>query len=324
MPRQWVHGPNLFIVGAPKCGTTSMAAYLDQHPDIYFAQRKEPFFFCSDLPHAKAVTDEEDYLGLFERGKGKRYRGEGSTWYLYSKKAPTAIKKASPDARIIIMLRDPIDLIVAQFQYNVINGNENIEEIEKALDAEPERLAGRLIPPSNRIAAALHYTALVDFAPQIQRYWDLFGKDRVHVILFDQLKQDTEGAVRKSFDFLDLPSPTTLDLTPENETSRQSTRRFTGLYRAMVTKRGLMGQAKRVLPEQLKNAVWKVMDGLNRTPGKPPTKLDLPPAVRAALAVKLRPGVDQLARMLDVDLSQWAHLDPGSLQAKQCVMRAGT
>ena len=299
-----------------------MAAYLDQHPDIYFTERKEPFFFSSDLPHTKAVTDEDAYLDLFKGGAGHRYRGEGSTWYLYSKRAATAISEVCPEARIIIMLRDPIDLILSQFQYNLINGNENIEDIERALDTEPERLAGRLLPKSNRIAAALHYTEMVNFAPQVKRYLDLFGRDQVHVILFQDLKDDAEACVRRVFDFLDVRAGTQLDLTPENETAKQTTRRFGGLYRTMITKKGLMGQAKRIVPEPIKAGLWGVLDRMNRAGGQKPSKPSLSPALRQALSDKLRPGIDQLSELLDTDLSGWARPEPVSPSRDRYAMRA--
>lgn len=286
-----------------------MAAYLDQHPDIYFAERKEPFFFSTDLPHAKAVTEEEDYLALFRAGADRRYRAEGSTWYLYSTRAAAAIEEASPEARIIVMLRDPIDLIVSQFQYNLLNGNEDIGEIEQALAAEPVRLRGKKIPPSNRIAAALHYTSIVDFAPQIERYWERFGKQRVHAILFDDLADDAAAIVRKTLDFLELPPLATIDLAPENETEKMTERRFGGLYRSMVSRKGLMGRAKRLLPRAIKDAVWSGIDGLNRAAGDRPKKLELSPGCRSELSAKLRPGVDRLADMLERDLSHWARCE---------------
>ncbi len=299
-----------------------MAAYLDQHPDIYFTERKEPFFFSNDLPHANAITDEQAYLDLFKDGAGQRFRGEGSTWYLYSSQAAKAIKEAAPDARVIIMLRDPIDLIISQFQYNIINGNEDIEDIEQALSAEPERLAGRMIPKSNRIAAALHYTEMVNFAPQIKRYLNQFGRNRVHVILFQDLKDDAEACVHGVFDFLDVPAGIELDLTPENETAKQTTRRLGGLYRTMITKKGLMGQAKKILPEPIKAGVWSVLDQLNRSDSRPVKKPTLSPALRQAISEKLRPGIGQLAEMLETDLSDWARPEPNSPPGDGYAMRA--
>lgn len=299
-----------------------MAAYLAQHPDIYFTERKEPFFFSSDLPHARAITDEQAYLDLFGQGVDHRYRGEGSTWYLYSKRAAEAIRDVSPKARIIIMLRDPLDLIVSQFQYNIIKGNEDIEELDKALDAEPERLAGRLIPRSNRIAAALHYTGMVDFAPQIKRYLDIFGRDHVQVVLFDDLKKDALSSVQNILTFLDLPTDLDLDLTPENETGKLATRRFGGLYRTMITKNGIMGQAKRFMPAPIKAGLWRTLDRLNRRAGQETSKPPLSPTRRKALSIALRPGIDQLATMLETDLSHWAKPDPASRPADEDAMRA--
>src|SRR5436190_21521408 len=102
--------PNFFIVGAPKCGTTAMYEFLKQHPQI-FMTRKEVDFFGSDLYMKERIRDESAYLQLFAAATDEFRVGEGSVWYLYSKRAAAEIKRFVSDARIIIQLRDPTDMI---------------------------------------------------------------------------------------------------------------------------------------------------------------------------------------------------------------------
>src|SRR5687767_1010670 len=108
---EWeMHKPNFFIVGAPKCGTTSLYEYIRVHPEVFMPDRKEPAFFCSDFYKPRRMKEEE-YLSLFREAGSAKWIGEASTWYLYSDKAREGIKAFCPDARIIIMLRNPVDMM---------------------------------------------------------------------------------------------------------------------------------------------------------------------------------------------------------------------
>ena len=102
--------PNLFIVGAPKCGTTFLYHYLKQHPEIYFPDFKEPHFFGSDLIRKNGAYDLSlnNYKSLFN--SDKKIIGEASTFYIFSKNAAKEIYDFNPDAKIIIMLRNLVDL----------------------------------------------------------------------------------------------------------------------------------------------------------------------------------------------------------------------
>ena len=121
-----------------------MYYYLDAHPDVFMSRRKEPRYFGSDLNIREGwrVTDEHEYLALFEDGKGLKYRGEASVFYLYSKRAPEEIRRYNPQSRIIIMLRNPVDTIVSLHRHYFASCNEDIRDLEQALAAEPERRAG--------------------------------------------------------------------------------------------------------------------------------------------------------------------------------------
>src|SRR6056297_204893 len=95
--------PNFFIIGAPKCGTTSMARYLGEHPDIFFSDPKEPNFFNTDFSEKIRITTEiKEYLKLFQGADKYRRVGEGTVWYFFSKEAILYILKFNPEAKFIL------------------------------------------------------------------------------------------------------------------------------------------------------------------------------------------------------------------------------
>ena len=105
--------PNFLIVGAPKCGTTALWRYLNAHPDIFMSPRKDMHFFGSDLDFTKRSRfTQKEYEQFFEHATQKAI-GEASVWYLYSQKAAQEIAAYRPDMKIIIMVRDPIQIMYA-------------------------------------------------------------------------------------------------------------------------------------------------------------------------------------------------------------------
>jgi hypothetical protein len=195
--------PNFFIVGAPRSGTTSLYEYLWQHPEIYVSVHKEPHFFGSDLSLlAGAIREEELYLELFA-GAGDLPRvGEASVWYLLSKRAAAEIRAFSPAAKIIALVREPVQMAHSLHALYVRSGNEDLSSFEEALDAEPERREGRRLPAGAYFPEGLIYTDVARHAPQLERYFEAFGRENVHCILFDDLVRDTAGVYRRALEFL--------------------------------------------------------------------------------------------------------------------------
>ena len=130
--------PNLFIVGAPKCGTTFLYHYLKKHPDIYFPEFKEPHYFGSDLIRRNGAYNLSlrEYKNLFSTEK--KVIGEASTFYLFSKKAAQEIYNFNPHSKIIIMLRDLVDLVHSLHSQFVFSGDEVIEISESVIDPMAE------------------------------------------------------------------------------------------------------------------------------------------------------------------------------------------
>src|SRR5262249_50339658 len=138
--------PDLFIVGAPRCGTTAMYTYLGQHPDIFMSARKEPHFFGTDFSSPALDRDEQTYLALFTGARNETRAGEASVFYLCSRRAAKEIHAFSPSARIIIMLRNPVEMMYSLHSRHVLTGNEDINDFGTALAAAAERKRGLHLP----------------------------------------------------------------------------------------------------------------------------------------------------------------------------------
>src|SRR6185295_1721135 len=215
--------PNFFIVGAPRCGTTSMYVYLWQHPEIYFSVHKEPQFFGSDLrPLAGAIREEELYLRLFAGAEDQPRVGEASVWYLFSQKAPYEIKAFAPEGKIIALIRDPVQMAYSLYSLYTRSGNEDLPSFEEALAAEPERRRGRRIPPGAYFPEGLIYTDVARHAAQVERYYAVFGRENVHCVVFDDLVRDTAAVYRRTLEFLgvDPRFAAELDVRKANQWAR--------------------------------------------------------------------------------------------------------
>ena len=207
--------PNFFIVGMPRSGTTSLYTYLKQHPRIFLSIYKEPLFLCKDLDHRPhCITSETLYRSLFDGAEDYPVVGEGSVWYLTSEVAAPEIYKVSPRARIVVMLRDPLQMMQSLHSLYVRTGNEDIEDFAAALEALEARRAGQRIPARNYFTNGLLYTDVALYYPKLKRFYDVFGKERVHVIRFEDFAADPLAECRKVFRFLeiDAEAPVELDL----------------------------------------------------------------------------------------------------------------
>ncbi len=194
--------PNLFVVGAVKSGTTSLYAYLRQHPDIYFPEIKEPHFFARLAPSREQrhlitfVGDQADYLRLYEQGAHCRWRGDASPSYLWSAPAAAGIAEVSPDARVIAILRDPIERAYAQYLMDYSEG-----AIDRPFFEALQIDWGR---PDKGWGVSQLYVELGCYTEQIRRYRTLFGRERVLVLLLEDLKKDARAVLARIARFLDV------------------------------------------------------------------------------------------------------------------------
>lgn len=195
--------PNLFVVGAAKAGTTSLWRYLGEHPEIFMAEMKEPHFFSRHRPALfPVVHDEASYLRLFSRAR-TRLRGEASPSYLWSEPAAARIKAASPEAKIVIALRDPVERTYSIYWHQVRLGLER-ESFPAAIARELE--AGS--PTEDAVNRRSMYSA------DVGRFLRLFGRN-VHVVVFEELIRDVRARLAELFAFLEVDAEVAGRIDPE-------------------------------------------------------------------------------------------------------------
>lgn len=279
--------PDFFIAGAPRCGTTSLYSYLRQHPQIHVSVHKEPHFFGRDLtPLPGAIRDEALYLALFAGAGDRRRAGEASVHYLSSRRAPFEIRDYAPAARIIILLREPVAMACSLHALYTRSGNEELATFEAALEVEPERREGRRIPAGAYFPEGLLYTDEARHAAKVERWLEVFGREQVLCILFDDLVRDPAAVYRRALEFLGVEGSFAAELDP---------RRAAELARIQTIR-----QLRQVPPEVRRRMQFEQM---KRHQGPPR------PAPDAALAARLRArfaaDVAHLGELLGRDLSAW-------------------
>jgi hypothetical protein len=298
--------PDFFLVGAFKSGSTALYEGLRRHPQIFMPFHKEPLYFGDDLTRRYGRMSEADYLRLFKDARPGQRVGEASTWYLYSTSAAREIKAFSPDAQILVVLRNPVDVMYAQHNQLIFNVIEDIPSFEEALAAEPERRAGRRIPPGPINIENLFYRHSVRFAEQLERYFEVFGRERVHVMLFDDLRRDGAGVVRGCLEFLGVDPSLAAPPPPANENRK---------VRSPLVQR-LIFAPKLLLPLAPFLRRFKTVRALRtrllEANSEVRERAPMNPALRRELTLEMAPEIERLATLIERDLSAW--LEPAGVQ----------
>ena len=190
--------PNLFIAGAPRCGTSSLHAYLQEIPGIFMSRIKEPNYFSRVVigeshPMVKPIRDLERYLRLFDGAGDAKVIGEATPFYLEDPEAPGLIHDTVPEARIILSLRDPVDRLFSH--YLMMRNNRPVmgsfmEEIERGLAMQGDRDSAVLAPTTGL------------YSRQVARYLRVFGEGRVYVLILEEWARDVPRALTEVLRFL--------------------------------------------------------------------------------------------------------------------------
>ena len=214
---------NFFIVGAPKSGTTSLYKYLDQHKGICMSTIKEPNYFSSedlnrqDLYYkAKVVSKIESYNKLFVKKSNKQILGEASVSYLFYKDVPEKIFAYNKKAKIIIILRNPVERAYSHYLMDYRLGY-----VKVSLD---DILSNSI--SKNHLLFYQQYIELGFYYNQVKRYIDVFGRENVCVKLYDQLNEDNKSFTNKIISFLNLELQDNIDFKLPYNRSKSSKNSF--------------------------------------------------------------------------------------------------
>lgn len=201
-----MRSPNFFIVGAPKSGTTAMSGYLGQNEKVFFTSPKEPDFFSTDFPGQCEVASEQEYFSLYEDATEEHIAvGEGSVWYLLSETAIQNIYNYNKDARIIVMLRNPVEQVYSMHQELYHRRYETEPDFEKAWRLQEIRSTGKKVPKYCREATFLQYGKIASYSSQLKRLFRIFPRDQIKIIIFDDFKSNTRQTYLETLQFLNVP-----------------------------------------------------------------------------------------------------------------------
>jgi len=290
--------PNLFVIGAMKSGTTSLHALLESHPDVFMSDPKEPTHFV-DGPELRSVSrraweagfwqDRDRYLDLFAGTEDVAVRGESSTAYAKRPRlsgVPERIAEVAPDARILYILRDPVERTVSHYLHAVQWNDEHRPPLE-AVQSEP------------------HYREVSHYAMQLEPYHRVFGRDQVRVVTLESLKADTAGEARGLFAWLGIDP----EHLPPSLERRNVTRA------GVVRRRGpeVVRRARSARPTQVlkRYLPWRIRVMARRILDDP---VDRASERMAELVDYLRPlqrdETESLTGMLGRTFSEWTTLTP--------------
>lgn len=196
--------PNVFILGAPKCGTTSLANWLAEHPQVYFSPIKEPCFFNYDYGFRRPWSLER-YERLFG-GAGESHQAvcEGTVRYLYSRTAVPAILAYTDSPKFVVMLRNPVRMAPSLHEQAIFNGDEDEKDFARAWRLQHERLYGSSVPRHCRDPQLLQYGTLCNLGKQLERLYRLVPQEQVHVIHLEDMQTDPGREYRRLLNFMGL------------------------------------------------------------------------------------------------------------------------
>ncbi len=302
--------PDFFVVGAPRCGTTSFCRYLARNPQICFSQPKETYFFSrldNDLSENELL---QNYLDRYFAHYTAECRavGEGTVTYLYQPEAIKWIQHFNPSARFIVLVRDPLAMLPSYHQRLRYLLQEDESDFEKAWALQSTRARGENVPKLCLDARLLAYSEIAKYGAQVQQLYSIAGRERTHVIVFDDLVTDPLGVYRRALEFLHVD----YDGQTRFERKYQSRMyRYCWLQQLLYLPVMRHGKVIDTLRRRLSNynqdgskrrSLIKQVAAWNTIAQSP---APLTPQMTAIVRETLQADVHLLSRLLDRDLSSW-------------------
>ena len=294
--------PNFFIIGAPKCGTTALCEYLKEHPNIYISEPKEPHYFATDFPKYRLTATKEEYFNLFAESEEHLAIGEGSVFYLFSSVALKNIYEYDPDAKIIIMLRNPVDLVYSFHSQQLYSSDEAEKSFEKAWHLQDLRREGKHIPRLCRHPIFLDYAAIGRLGEQVERALSIFPREQIEIIWFEDFVRSTKEVYDRVLDFLAVP--------------RDDRTNFVRINENKVHKLGLLGNFSEKPPALLSDLALKardflgierlnILDTIRTINTKVASREPLSERLRAEISSEFASDIHKLSELLNKDLNHW-------------------
>lgn len=297
--------PNTFLIGAQKAATTSFYNWLSQHPEICAPIAvKDYAFFTRDEYYSKGPEHLSEFYT--EEYSGEKIVMQGSVHYIYFEEALARIKDFNPEAKFILILRNPVERAISAYEY-AVKFNYEYLEIEEAFDKEQVRLTDDDV----RVRSELTYKHHGLYFKQILVFLKYFRKEQIKIILFDDVAAQPLRVLKNTFAFLEVDQDFKPEVKSLNTTGRVKNKKLQKIAFGDGKLRNFM--VKKVLPffisEKAKaNLRWKVIDMNTETAASDYIK-NTSPKLLSELYNFYREDIEQLEAFLDRDLRNWKSED---------------
>ncbi len=305
--------PTFLILGAAKAGTTSLYSYLSQHPQVFVSVPKEPTFFGTEgtdglfngphdedrCYHSRVITSFADYSALFRNVTDQKAIGEASVYSLYLPKAPEQIRKYVPNATMFVVLRNPADRAYSAYLHVVRQARERLS-FAAALEQEPVRIRENWNP-------LWHFKAMGFYYEQVKRYYDVFGRNQVHVYLYEDFQNNPLGTIKEVLDILGLDSSSFVpDMSRRYKQSYVP--KYAAIEKFLYRSRVQLQFAKQGWPKPVRWRIRRLEELIDRM--AQPNRLAPPPIphdVRASLLSAYQDDILRLGDLLRRDVTHWCN-----------------
>ncbi len=298
--------PTFVILGAQKSGTTSLYHYLGQHPEVFMPEVKEPSFLAlygcdkefrgpQDPAAANPYRTLEAYASLFAGSEGFKAVGEASTLNLYYPTTIDNIQAFIPTARLVCILRNPVERAYSHYNFVRMLGREPLDSFEAAFDGEDARIREDWGP-------IWHYKSRGYYYSQLNPYFSAFPREQIKVYLLEDLKTDQEGTLRDLFRFVGVEASFVPPVLESKNVS--SVPRFAWLNRAVYIPGLVRRMARAFVPKTRRERLRQsAIDWLQKHNARAPDRLT--PFMRKRLQAVYREDIEKLQTLLNRDLSGW-------------------
>lgn len=296
-----MENPNFFIIGARKCGTTSMATWLGEHPSVFISPIKEPSFFSEDLNH-RHIKDWKTYINLFDKaGSEHTAIGEASTAYLFSEAAVPAIEKEFRRPYYIVMLRNPVEMAYSLHGQEIRMLHEDIKDFQKAWKLSPERRVGKHTPRGCKHSTILDYQSWCKLGEQLSRLYATVPADRRLVLVLDDIKENPRREYQRALDFLEVPSDNRQHFPVYNPAREWRSQSLGKIIRDMARGVTWAKHIAHILPKRSLGIIDTFMQISSRQHSRPPLSAEL----RAELREFYARDIQQMEDLLDRRFPSW-------------------
>jgi hypothetical protein len=298
--------PNFFIIGAAKSGTTSLGKYLNKHPDIYMCPKKEPRHFALKNgkkkvpilgPNGKkwkvdAVHEVEEYENMFDGSSKYAVRGDNSPIYMdTSTIAARKIYRYAPDAKLLAILRDPVERSYSQYKMLLRSEKAKVSSLPKKSGSVDWSVVEEWLSDPHFVKSSMYYQRLNPF----MNYFDI---KNIKIVTSKSLKQDTKNLMKKIFDFLEVNEDCKINI--EKEHNKGGIPRSEKIHEIIKNENILKSTAKKTIPKSIYNKIKNLIYKSNKK--KAPK---LPKRVKNRLTKKYKHDIKKLEKTFEKDLKHW-------------------